>query len=149
VALVGTVSLFVLKAVGVPLLAATFLVATLLGALGTVVAARLRVSATAIAVPAFCGSLLPSLAVASALLNSMAGTDGATGAFVGAMATTLAIGAGLVLGSLLATPQARRHLRRRAKRVVVQSVRLDTTPIGIIRDTALLEPPAGGSPDRA
>ena len=150
VALVGTASLYVLKAAGVPLLAATFLVATLLGALGTVVAARLRVSATAIAVPAFCGSLLPSLAVASALLNSMAGTSGATGAFVGAMATTLAIGAGLVLGSLLATPQARRHLRRRSKRVVVQSVRLDTTPIGIIRDPALLDPPqrpAGGGVD--
>ncbi|KZC94486.1 hypothetical protein AWH51_13275 [Clavibacter tessellarius] len=140
VALVGTTSLYVLRTAGVPLLAGTFLVATLLGALGTVVAARLRVSATAIAVPAFCGSLLPSLAVASALLNSMAGTSGATGAFVGAMATTLAIGAGLVLGSLLATPQARRHLRRRSKRVVVQSVRLDTTPIGIIRDPALLDP---------
>lgn len=151
VALVGTTSLWLLKAAGVPLLAATFLVATLLGALGTVVAARLRVSATAIAVPAFCGSLLPSLAVASALLNSMAGTAGATGAFVGAMATTLAIGAGLVLGSLLATPQARRHLRRRAKRVVVQSVRMDTTPIGIIRDPALVDPtppPApGGTTD--
>ncbi|MBF4624563.1 threonine/serine exporter family protein [Clavibacter sp. VKM Ac-2872] len=149
-ALVGTVSLWILKAAGVPLLAATFLVATLLGALGTVVAARVRVSATAIAVPAFCGSLLPSLAVASALLNSMAGTSGATGAFVGAMATTLAIGAGLVLGSLLATPQARRHLRRRAKRVVVQSVRLDTTPIGIIRDPSLLDAPqrpAGGGTD--
>lgn len=149
-ALVGTVSLWILKAAGIPLLAATFLVATLLGALGTVVAARVRVSATAIAVPAFCGSLLPSLAVASALLNSMAGTSGATGAFVGAMATTLAIGAGLVLGSLLATPQARRHLRRRAKRVVVQSVRLDTTPIGIIRDPSLVDPPArpaGGGVD--
>ncbi|KDP89873.1 MULTISPECIES: threonine/serine exporter family protein [Clavibacter] len=143
VAIVGTTALYLLKAAGVPLLAGTFLVATLLGALGTVVAARLRVSATAIAVPAFCGSLLPSLAVASALLNSMAGTSGATGAFVGAMATTLAIGAGLVLGSLLATPQARRHLRRRAKRVVVQSVRLDTTPIGIIRDPSMLDPPAG------
>jgi uncharacterized membrane protein YjjP (DUF1212 family)/uncharacterized membrane protein YjjB (DUF3815 family) len=146
VALVGTVSLWILKAAGIPLLAATFLVATLLGALGTVVAARLRVSATAIAVPAFCGSLLPSLAVASALLNSMAGTDGATGAFVGAMATTLAIGAGLVLGSLLATPQARRHLRRRSKRVVVQSVRMDTTPIGIIRDPALLDPAPAPAP---
>ncbi|WP_249039363.1 threonine/serine exporter family protein [Clavibacter michiganensis] len=41
-ALVGTVSLWILKAAGVPLLAATFLVATLLGALGTVVAARVR-----------------------------------------------------------------------------------------------------------
>jgi len=132
VALVGTVVVWSLKTLGVPLLGATFVTATLLGALSTVAAARLRVSATAIAVPAFCGSLLPSLAVASALLNFMAGTDGAEVDFVASMLTTLAIGAGLVLGNLLATPGARRYLRRRTKRVVVQSQRLDTSPIGII-----------------
>ncbi|TDT65300.1 threonine/serine exporter family protein [Frigoribacterium sp. PhB116] len=132
VALVGTVTLWCLKQLEVPLLGATFLVATLLGALSTVIAARLRVSATAIAVPAFCGSLLPSLAVASALLNVMAGTGGAALDVVGSVSTTLAIGAGLVLGSLLATPGARRSLRRRAKRVVVQSERLDTSPISIV-----------------
>jgi len=37
-----------------------------------------------------------------------------------------------VLGSLLATPGARRSLRRRAKRVVVQSERLDTSPISVV-----------------
>jgi uncharacterized membrane protein YjjB (DUF3815 family) len=126
------VTLWCLKQLEVPLLGATFLVATLLGALSTVIAARLRVSATAIAVPAFCGSLLPSLAVASALLNVMAGTGGAALDVVGSVSTTLAIGAGLVLGSLLATPGARRSLRRRAKRVVVQSERLDTSPISIV-----------------
>ena len=139
VAIVGTVSLWSLKQLGLPLLGATFLVAVVLGALSTVVAARLKVSATAIAVPAFCGSLLPSLAVASALLNFMAGTDGAAVDFVASMSTTLAIGAGLVLGSLLATPGARRYLRRRTKRVVVQSQRLDTSPITIV-------PPAPATP---
>ena len=140
VAIVGTVSLWGLKQLGLPLLGATFLVAVLLGALSTVVAARLRVSATAIAVPAFCGSLLPSLAVASALLNFMAGTDGAAVDFVASMSTTLAIGAGLVLGSLLATPGARRYLRRRTKRVVVQSQRLDTSPIAIVPPAPAVPP---------
>ncbi|MBP1242095.1 uncharacterized membrane protein YjjP (DUF1212 family) [Frigoribacterium sp. PvP120] len=140
VAIVGTVSLWGLKQLGLPLLGATFLVAVLLGALSTVVAARLRVSATAIAVPAFCGSLLPSLAVASALLNFMAGTNGAAVDFVASMSTTLAIGAGLVLGSLLATPGARRYLRRRTKRVVVQSQRLDTSPIAIVPPAPAVPP---------
>jgi hypothetical protein len=77
--------------------------------------------------------------VASALLNFMAGTDGAAVDVVASMSTTLAIGAGLVLGSLLATPGARRYLRRRTKRVVVQSQRLVTSPITIV------PPPAAGS----
>lgn len=131
VALVGNLSLFTLRQLGLPLMGATFVAATLLGALSTVAAARLRTAATVIAVPAFCGSLLPSLAVASSLLNFMAGTDGAEVDFVFSMLTTLAIGAGLVLGNLLATPGARRWLRR-TKRVRVQSVHTDTTPISVI-----------------
>lgn len=131
VALVGNLSLFTLRLLGVPLMGATFLAAILLGALSTVAAARLRTAATVIAVPAFCGSLLPSLAVASALLNFMSGTEGAEVDFVFSMLTTLAIGAGLVLGNLLATPGARRWLRRR-KKVYVQSLHSDTTPINIV-----------------
>jgi len=140
VALVGNLSLFTLRQLGLPLMGATFVAATLLGALSTVAAARLRTAATVIAVPAFCGSLLPSLAVASSLLNFMAGNDGAEVDFVFSMLTTLAIGAGLVLGSLLATPGARRWLRR-AKRVRVQSVHTDTTPISIIVPTVAAEAP--------
>jgi len=140
VALVGNLSLFTLRQLGLPLMGATFVAATLLGALSTVAAARLRTAATVIAVPAFCGSLLPSLAVASSLLNFMAGNDGAEVDFVFSMLTTLAIGAGLVLGSLLATPGARRWLRR-AKRVRVQSLHTDTTPISIIVPTVAAEAP--------
>jgi uncharacterized membrane protein YjjB (DUF3815 family) len=140
VALVGNLSLFTLRHLGLPLMGATFVAATLLGALSTVAAARLRTAATVIAVPAFCGSLLPSLAVASSLLNFMAGNDGAEVDFVFSMLTTLAIGAGLVLGSLLATPGARRWLRR-AKRVRVQSVHTDTTPISVIVPPVATEAP--------
>ena len=143
VALVGNLSLFALRQLGLPLMGATFVAATLLGALSTVAAARLRTAATVIAVPAFCGSLLPSLAVASSLLNFLAGNDGAEVDFVFSMLTTLAIGAGLVLGSLLATPGARRWLRR-TKRVRVQSVHTDTTPISVIVPT--VEPSAAAVP---
>ncbi|GAA0961964.1 threonine/serine exporter family protein [Frigoribacterium faeni] len=146
VALVGNLSLFTLRTLGLPLMGATFLAATLLGALSTIAAARLRTAATVIAVPAFCGSLLPSLAVASALLNVMSGTDGAEVDFVFSMLTTLAIGAGLVLGSLLATPGARRWLRRR-KKVWVQSLHSDTTPINVIVPEPTVDP-AAPDPER-
>ena len=116
---------------GMPRLAATFLAATILGALSTVVAARLRTAPAVIAVPAFCGSLLPGIAVSSALLEFMAGTPGASITFVAAVLVALGIGAGLVLGNLIATPGARRYLRR-SKRVEVHSVNTDTRSLDVI-----------------
>lgn len=116
---------------GMPRLAATFIAATILGALSTVVAARLRTSPAVIAVPAFCGSLLPGIAVSSALLEFMAGTPGASLSFVAAVLVALGIGAGLVLGNLIATPGARRYLRR-SKRAEVHSVNTDTRSLDVI-----------------
>ena len=123
----------------VPRLGSTFLAATVLGALSTVIAVRLRTSPAVIAVPAFCGSLLPGLAVSSALLDFMAGAPGASLAFVAAVLVALGIGAGLVLGNLIAAPGARRYLRR-SKRVEVHSVNTETRSLDVI--TSLAPPPA-------
>jgi uncharacterized membrane protein YjjB (DUF3815 family) len=98
-----------------------------------------------IAVPAFCGALLPGVAVSNALLGFMAGSYGAPLDFVGAVCMALAIGAGLVLGGLLATPEPLRALRRN-RRLEVHSVHNDTTAIPIIRDTGY-EPYAEGGPE--
>jgi uncharacterized membrane protein YjjP (DUF1212 family)/uncharacterized membrane protein YjjB (DUF3815 family) len=132
--LVAAVSLWALKQAGLPLLGATFIAAIVLGVLSTIAAARMRTAVAAIAVPAFCGALLPGVAVSNALLGFMAGSTGAALDFVAAVLVALGIGAGLVLGGLLATPGARRALRRN-RRVEVHSVHSDTTVIPIIRDS--------------
>jgi uncharacterized membrane protein YjjP (DUF1212 family) len=131
---VSAVVLWWFKQIGMPLLAATFLAAVLLGALSTVAAARMRTGVAAIAVPAFCGALLPGVAVSNALLNFMTGSTSAALDFVAAVLVALGIGAGLVLGGLLATPGARRAIRRN-RRIEVQSIHNDTTAIPIIRDS--------------
>jgi uncharacterized membrane protein YjjB (DUF3815 family) len=127
-------SLWGLRQLGLPLLGATFLAAVLLGVLSTYAAARMRTAVAAIAVPAFCGALLPGVAVSNALLNFMSGSSSAALDFVAAVSVALGIGAGLVLGGLFATPGARRALRR-TRRVVVHSVHNDTTALRVIRDT--------------
>jgi len=127
-------ALRILRELGMPLLGATFLAAVLLGVLSTIAAARMRTAVAAIAVPAFCGALLPGVAVSSALLNFMSGSSSAALDFVAAVSVALAIGAGLVLGGLFATPGARRALRR-ARKVVVHSVHNDTTALRVIRDS--------------
>jgi len=135
-----------MNAFEVPRLGATFLAATVLGALSTVVAVRLRTSPAVIAVPAFCGSLLPGLAVSSALLDFMAGAPGASLAFVAAVLVALGIGAGLVLGNLIAAPGARRYLRR-SKRVEVHSVNTETRSLDVI--TSLAPPGSAAIPPQA
>jgi uncharacterized membrane protein YjjB (DUF3815 family) len=108
-----------------------------------VAAARLRTAVSVIAVPAFCGALLPGIPVSTALLDLMAGTPGAALDFVGAVLVALGIGAGLVLGNLLATPGARVYSRR-AKRVRVQSMHTDTRPMNAIPNSAY---PVGERPN--
>lgn len=137
--LVAALALFTFRTIGLPVLGATFLAAAVLGALSTVAAARLRTSASVIAVPGFCGALLPGIPVSAALLDFMAGTAGAAVDFVGAVSIALGIGAGLVLGGLVATPGARLSSRR-AKRVQVQSMHTDTTPLHVIRPTSGVAP---------
>jgi uncharacterized membrane protein YjjB (DUF3815 family) len=127
-------ALWALRQAGLPLLGATFLAAVLLGVLSTYAAVRMRTAVAAIAVPAFCGALLPGVAVSNALLNFMSGSSSAALDFVAAVSVALGIGAGLVLGGLFATPGARRALRR-TRRVVVHSVHNDTTALRVIRDT--------------
>ncbi|KQS06074.1 hypothetical protein ASG04_16005 [Curtobacterium sp. Leaf183] len=127
-------SLWGLRQLGLPLLGATFLAAVLLGVLSTYAAVRMRTAVSAISVPAFCGALLPGVAVSNALLNFMSGTSSAALDFVAAVSVALGIGAGLVLGGLFATPGARRALRR-TRRVVVHSVHSDTTALRVIRDS--------------
>ncbi|MCS6577547.1 MULTISPECIES: threonine/serine ThrE exporter family protein [Curtobacterium] len=127
-------SLWGLRQLGLPLLGATFLAAVLLGVLSTYAAVRMRTAVAAIAVPAFCGALLPGVAVSDALLNFMSGSSSAALDFVAAVSVALGIGAGLVLGGLFATPGARRALRR-TRRVVVHSVHNDTRALRVIRDT--------------
>ena len=136
--------LWALRQFGLPLLGATFVAAVLLGVLSTIAAARMRTAVAAIAVPAFCGALLPGVAVSNALLNFMSGTSTAALDFVSAVTVALAIGAGLVLGGLFATPGARRALRR-ARRVVVHSVHNDTTALRVIRDSGY-DPGDGSRP---
>ncbi|GAA3341151.1 hypothetical protein GCM10017714_23900 [Curtobacterium pusillum] len=135
-----------LRELGIPLLGATFLAAVLLGVLATIAAARMRTAVAAISVPAFCGALLPGVAVSNALLNVMSGSSSAALDFVAAVSVALAIGAGLVLGGLVATPGARRALRR-SRRVVVHSVHNDTTAIRVIRDSGY--DPGNGTVPRA
>jgi uncharacterized membrane protein YjjP (DUF1212 family) len=129
--LVAALVSYALRMAGLPILGATFLAAAVLGALSTVAAARLRTAATVIAVPAFCGALLPGIPVSRALLEFMAGTPGAALALIAAVLVALGIGAGLVLGSLLATPGARKYLRK-AKRVEVQSLHTDTRSMTVV-----------------
>ncbi|WIB36237.1 threonine/serine exporter family protein [Curtobacterium sp. MCJR17_043] len=97
-------ALWQLKAFGLPLLGATFLASVLLGVLSTYAAVRMRTAVAAIAVPAFCGALLPGVAVSNALLNVMSGSSSSVLDFGSAVTVALAIGAGLVLGGLFATP---------------------------------------------
>ena len=139
-------ALWELKQLGIPLLGATFIASVLLGVLATVAAARMRTAVAAIAVPAFCGALLPGVAVSNALLNVMSGASGAALDFVSAVSVALAIGAGLVLGGLFATPGARRALRR-GRRVTVHSMHSDTTAIRVIRDSGY--DPGDGSVPRS
>ena len=96
---------------------ATFAAATVLGIVCTLAAARLRTAVTVLAVPAFCGALLPALAVADSLLNLVAGTSGAQQDFLLALLITLAIGAGLVLGTYSSTPLVRRLASARSARL--------------------------------
>ncbi len=138
-------SLWGLRQLGLPLLGATFIAAVLLGVLSTYAAVRMRTAVAAIAVPAFCGALLPGVAVSNALLNFMSGSSSAALDFVAAVSVALGIGAGLVLGGLFATPGARRALRR-TRRVVVHSVHNDTTAIPVLRDTGY--DPGNGSVPR-
>ncbi|MBP1301567.1 MULTISPECIES: threonine/serine exporter ThrE family protein [unclassified Curtobacterium] len=137
--------LWELRHLGMPLLGATFIASVLLGVLSTIAAARMRTAVAAIAVPAFCGALLPGVAVSDALLHFMSGASGAALDFVAAVSVALGIGAGLVLGGLVATPGARRALRR-ARRVTVHSVHNDTTAIPVLRDTGY--DPGNGSVPR-
>jgi uncharacterized membrane protein YjjP (DUF1212 family) len=134
--LLAALVLYGLRESGIPILGATFVAAAVLGAVSTVAAARMRTNATVIAVPAFCGALLPGIPVSTALLNFLSGTAGADLDFVAAVLVALGIGAGLVLGSLLATPGARRWLRR-SKRVHVQSIHTDTTAMKVIPNIGL------------
>jgi uncharacterized membrane protein YjjP (DUF1212 family)/uncharacterized membrane protein YjjB (DUF3815 family) len=129
----AAIALWALRQLDLPLIGATFLASVLLGVLSTIAAARMRTAVAAIAVPAFCGALLPGVAVSNALLKFMSGSNSALD-FVGAVSVALAIGAGLVLGGLFATPGARRALRR-ARKVVVHSVHNDTTALRVIRDS--------------
>ncbi|GAA4667649.1 threonine/serine exporter family protein [Frondihabitans cladoniiphilus] len=129
--LLAAVVLYGLRQYGLPLLGATFLAAAVLGAVTTVAAARMRTNAAVIAVPAFCGALLPGIPVSTALLGFLGGTPGADLDFVAAVLVALGIGAGLVLGNLVATPGARRYLRR-SKRVQVHSLHTDTTPLHVM-----------------
>lgn len=97
---------------GFSALFATFAAATVLGVICTLAAARMRTAVLVLAVPAYCGALLPALTVAYSLLNLVAGTPQAGYEFATAMFSTLAIGAGLVLGTLVATPTVRRLVTR-------------------------------------
>ena len=99
-------------AFGFTALFATFAAATVLGVICTLAAARMRTAVLVLAVPAYCGALLPALAVAYSLLNLVAGTPQAGYDFATAMLSTLGIGAGLVLGTQLATPSVRRLVAR-------------------------------------
>ncbi|PZE64324.1 threonine/serine exporter ThrE family protein [Curtobacterium sp. MCBD17_021] len=138
-------ALWQLKAFGLPLLGATFVASVLLGVLSTYAAVRMRTAVAAIAVPAFCGALLPGVAVSNALLNVMSGSSSSVLDFGSAVTVALAIGAGLVLGGLFATPGARRALRR-GRRVEVHSVHSDTTAMPVIRDSGY--DPGNGSVPR-
>ncbi|WP_181419507.1 MULTISPECIES: threonine/serine exporter family protein [unclassified Curtobacterium] len=138
-------ALWQLKAFGLPLLGATFLASVLLGVLSTYAAVRMRTAVAAIAVPAFCGALLPGVAVSNALLNVMSGSSSSVLDFGSAVTVALAIGAGLVLGGLFATPGARRALRR-GRRIHVHSVHSDTTALPVIRDSGY--DPGNGSVPR-
>ena len=53
----------------------------------------MRTAVGAIAVPAFCGALLPGVAVSNALLNVMSGSSTSALDFVSAVTVALAIGA--------------------------------------------------------
>lgn len=64
-------------------------------------------------------------------LNLWREPPGAALALIAAVLVALGIGAGLVLGSLLATPGARKYLRR-AKRVEVQSLHTDTRSMTVV-----------------
>ncbi len=97
---------------GFSALFATFAAAAVLGAICTLAAARMRTAVLVLAVPAYCGALLPALAVAYSLLNLVAGAPQAGYDFAIALLSTLAIGAGLVLGTLAATPTVRRLVAR-------------------------------------
>ncbi|RDI68100.1 threonine/serine exporter family protein [Nocardia pseudobrasiliensis] len=99
--------------------------AAILGAICTWTAARLRISPASIIVPAFCGALLPSLAVAHSLLRFIGHAPGSGVSFALAVLTTLAIGAGLVLGNFVATGGARRMVGMRTR---IRSASLDTEP---------------------
>ncbi|AFU02973.1 threonine/serine ThrE exporter family protein [Nocardia brasiliensis] len=99
--------------------------AAMLGAVGTWTAARLRISPASIIVPAFCGALLPSLAVAHSLLQFIGHTPGSGMSVALSVLTTLAIGAGLVLGDIVATGRARRMVSMRTR---IPSANLDTEP---------------------
>lgn len=115
VALAGVTSVFqhVLTEAGFTGLFATFVASAGLGILCTLVAFPLRTAATVLAVPAFCGALLPSLSVAESLLNLVGQSPNAGLQVATALLSTLSIGAGLVLGTYLATPTVRRHAARR------------------------------------
>ncbi len=105
--------------------------AAILGAICTWTAARLRISAASIIVPAFCGALLPSLAVAHSLLLFIGHTPGSGVSFALAVLTTLAIGAGLVLGNFVATGGARRMVGMRTR---IRTASLDTEPRPIAQE---------------
>ncbi|MFI5780618.1 threonine/serine exporter ThrE family protein [Nocardia sp. NPDC051570] len=107
------------------LLLSLMLGAAALGAVSTWTAARLRISPASIIVPAFCGALLPSLAVSYSLLMFIGHSPGSGVSFAFSVLTTLAIGAGLVLGNFVATGGARRMVSMRTR---IRSASLDTEP---------------------
>ncbi|MDO4919607.1 threonine/serine exporter family protein [Kocuria sp.] len=113
-ALTGTLQ-HALTAAGFTALFATFVSAAVLGAICTILAYPLKTSSTVLAVPAFCGALLPSLAVADSLLNLVGQTPDAGLQLATALLSTLSIGAGLVLGSYVGTPFVKRAAARRAE----------------------------------
>lgn len=100
-------------AAGFTSLFATFLAAVFLGMLSTILAYPLKTSATVLEVPAFCGALLPSLAVAESLLNVVGQSPNSGLQLATALLSTLSIGAGLVLGGYFVTPVVRRAASRR------------------------------------
>lgn len=110
-ALTGTLQ-HALTAVGFTALFATFIAAAALGTVCTIIAYPLKTSPTVLAVPAFCGALLPSLAVAEALLNLVGQSPNAGLQLATALLSTLSIGAGLVLGAYVGTPFVRRASSR-------------------------------------
>lgn len=95
--------------------AATAAAAVAIGLLARVVAGRLHAPALVLSVPAL-SSLLPGLAIFSAMSVLAQQAQRGIGPLFFAMTTALAIGAGVALGDFLAAPADRRWQRLRGER---------------------------------